>query len=107
MTLKVSTERNKIPFYFIICNACKEFNEFYLSMLTTPSILKKQPKNPSMTIQPSLFQLRRYGDTPVGIERRTGMCDKREGSAENADVAFKITQRAVASIPTADIFPGN
>ena len=52
----------------------------------------------------AMLDLNRHGDTPVGIERTEGMCVKREGSSAG-DVAFKITQRAVASIPAADIFP--
>ena len=48
------------------------------------------------------LDLHRQGEIPVGIERTQGMCENREGSGQ--DVAFKITQRAVASIPTADVF---
>ena len=33
------------------------------------------------------------------------MCAKREGRGGVPDVAFKISQRAVASIPTANLFP--
>ena len=51
----------------------------------------------------AMLGLHRYGDTPEGIVRTEGMCPKREGSSAG-DVAFKITQRAVASIHTADIF---
>ena len=55
--------------------------------------------------------------TPPGIETSTGMCEARptdgdgdsdsgDPSAAVADTAFKISSRAVASVPTAQVFPG-
>ena len=43
---------------------------------------------------------------PPGITRSTGMCEAREGKEASADVAYKITDRAVASVPTAQVFTG-
>ncbi len=60
---------------------------------------------------------------PSGITRTTGMCSRRKGGggggggggegaggsealATTKDLAFKISDRAVASVPTARIFPG-
>ena len=50
---------------------------------------------------------------PAGITRTVGMCARRKGRGNNSnettteDVAYKISDRAVASVPTARIFPGD
>ncbi len=47
--------------------------------------------------------------TPAGIERAVGMCESRPayGGSDGVeeDEAYKIGSRAVASIPTAQVFP--
>lgn len=43
------------------------------------------------------------GAIPPGIERSVGICESRPGSGP--DTAYKISSRAVASIPTAQVFP--
>jgi hypothetical protein len=64
-----------------------------------------------------LVELLNLASTPPGIERSTGMCESRPSSSDNstqheqdnensnADVAYKIGSRAMASIPTAQVFP--
>ena len=48
--------------------------------------------------------------TPPGIEASAGMCEARPttdgGDSTAADAAFKISSRAAASVPTAQVFPG-
>ena len=46
--------------------------------------------------------------TPPGIEASAGMCEARPttDAGTAADAAFKISSRAAASVPTAQVFPG-
>ena len=56
-----------------------------------------------------LVDVLNLASTPPGIETSTGMCEARptDGDGDgDADTAFKISSRAVASVPTAQVFPG-
>ena len=69
----------------------------------------EQPQPPGQQVVDLVQRLNPSGgtkDLPSGIELANGMCDARPGS-DGPDVAYKITSRAVASVPTAKIFPGN
>ena len=52
-----------------------------------------------------LVKILNLKSTPPGVEKATGICERRPES-DGPDAAFKITDRAVASIPTAQVFPG-
>ena len=55
-----------------------------------------------------LVDLLNLAATPPGIEASAGMCEARPTDAAGtaADAAFKISSRAAASVPTAQVFPG-
>ena len=46
----------------------------------------------------------RLGDNPA-VTTASGFCETREGQ-KKPDVAYKLTKKAVISIPTATVFPG-
>ena len=55
-----------------------------------------------------LVDVLNLASTPPGIETSIGMCEARPTEDEDdarADTAFKISSRAVASVPTAQVFP--
>ena len=57
-----------------------------------------------------LVDVLNLASTPPGIDTSTGMCEARptgddKGDERVADTAFKISSRAVASVPTAQVFP--
>ena len=60
---------------------------------------------PSYPGSADLVKLLDLKSTPSGVEKAHGICDRRPDSDE-PDAAYKITDRAVASIPTAQVFPG-
>ena len=49
-----------------------------------------------------LLDLLQFREAPPGVKRVPGFCPNREGSP---DVAFQISGRTVATIPTARVFP--
>ena len=84
-----------------------------LSLVHSP--LRRAKSLPSVAGSVDLVDVLNLASTPPGIETSTGMCEARptddEGdsgdpSAAVADTAFKISSRAVASVPTAQVFPG-
>ena len=66
---------------------------------------------PSIAGSVDLVDVLNLAATPPGIEASAGMCEARpttDGGDSNAaaDAAFKISSRAAASVPTAQVFPG-
>ena len=60
------------------------------------------PIFPSTDSDVDLLDLLQFREAPPGVKRVPGFCPNREGSP---DVAFQISGRTVATIPTARVFP--
>ena len=65
---------------------------------------------PSIAGSVDLVDVLNLAATPPGIEASAGMCEARPTTDADAgaaaDAAFKISSRAAASVPTAQVFPG-
>ena len=73
------------------------------------SPLRRAKSLPFVAGSVDLVDLLNLAATPPGIEASAGMCEARPTDATGsaaADAAFKISSRAAASVPTAQVFPG-
>ena len=59
----------------------------------------------SLVVQVDLLSAFRLAENPL-VQRSPGICLNREGQTV-PDTAFRLTKKAVISVPTATVFPGH